>query len=350
MSNSSKWRAVWSAILALVIGTSGALALRSINAPVPFMLGAFLFTMVASLCRLPLVLPSWARLCAIPAIGVMLGSYFTPAFFGSAIQWWDGLLAVVAMITFSLLVGSRIYARLADCNPLTALLASTPGGAAEMTMLAEHYGADRRTVALSQTLRVATTAICLAMGLWATGYAGLSLPAASGAPIAAIDWGILVACAVLGCAIATRLKIPAGAMLGPVVLSALAHTIGLTHATPPALVVNIAQVIIGASLGVHFTHIHDLQAGRIVLASVTTALTLLAASAGIAFLVSSLGGRGFAPLMLGVAPGGLSEMAVITVAIGVEVAFVTMCHVARLFLIIGIAPLVARRRHEKRAA
>lgn len=336
---------MWRVALTLAIATIGALVLKSLSAPVPFLLGAFLFSMLGALLRLPVLLPGWFRLFAVPAIGVMLGSYFTPDLLGHAIYWWDGLLAVFLLVGIAFFTGPRLYRKLSGVDPMTALLASTPGGAAEMTAMAEHYNADLRVVALSQTIRVATTATCISAGLWLTGHAGLSLPARIGSGIGPFDWVVLMACAAVGCVVAIRLRIPAGAMLGPVVLSAAAHFSGLTDATPPALVVNVAQVVLGASLGVHFRQIRDIRAGWVVLASVSTTLLLLACAAAIAGVFQLFGWRDFGPVFLGIAPGGLSEMAVITVSLGIEVAFVTTCHLARLFVIIGIAPVVAARSH-----
>jgi membrane AbrB-like protein len=340
-------RSIASAALTLGIGAVGGMALKAFDAPVPFMLGSFLACTVAALLRLPVRLPAWARLFAIPAIGVMLGSYFTVDVISSALRWWDGVAATLLVVAIAIFVGVRLFRAVAGVDPLTALLSSVPGGAAEMTMLAEHYGVNTRIVAMSQTSRVAITAFCISIGLWISGYGGLALPSRSHYALGATDWAVLIACAFAGALAALRLRIPAGAMLGPLVLSAAAHASGMTDAVPPTIVVNLAQIALGASLGVQFSHIRDINAGRIVAASLVNTLFLLATGVMVAALCSALSIRDFAPIFLGTAPGGLSEMAVITVALGVEVAFVTTCHVTRLFLIIAVSPLIASRWHRR---
>ena len=61
---------------------------------------------------------------------------------------------------------------------------------------------------------------------------------------------------------------------------------------------------------------------------------------GIVFPVSPAGGR--APAMLAFSTGGLAGMALIGLALGVDVAFIATHQVIRIFLVILLAPAAIR--------
>ena len=74
---------------------------------------------------------------------------------------------------------------------------------------------------------------------------------------------------------------------------------------------------------------------------------LIVISVIIAFDCHHATGFGLPQLMLAFAPGGMAEMGLLTLALGIDVALVTPCHVARLILVYMIVPVAARRVSEK---
>ena len=66
---------------------------------------------------------------------------------------------------------------------------------------------------------------------------------------------------------------------------------------------------------------------------------LSAAAAGV---ISELTGLSFAALLLAFAPGGLAEMALISLALGIDTAFVSTHHLIRLSAIMLLAPVFFR--------
>jgi uncharacterized membrane protein AbrB (regulator of aidB expression) len=76
---------------------------------------------------------------------------------------------------------------------------------------------------------------------------------------------------------------------------------------------------------------------------------LLAITLAFAAGMSQVSAYGEIPLLLAYSPGGLAEMSLVAVSIGVEVAFVAAHHVIRVFIVmLGAAPVFAilRRRRE----
>jgi uncharacterized membrane protein AbrB (regulator of aidB expression) len=68
-------------------------------------------------------------------------------------------------------------------------------------------------------------------------------------------------------------------------------------------------------------------------------LALTVAFAGGLSLITPLPPR---ELILAYAPGGVVEMSLVSLALGVDVAFVSTHHIARILLIVLLAPLAVR--------
>ena len=123
--------------LLLALCVTGALTMRTMRLANAWMLGplAVAFALTANgveLSALPRGLANAAQI----AIGVSLGTRFSPAFLHSAPRW----LATVAVGTLAMLVLSAGYAwllaRATGLHPATVLLGTSPGGVAEMSLTA----------------------------------------------------------------------------------------------------------------------------------------------------------------------------------------------------------------------
>jgi len=70
---------------------------------------------------------------------------------------------------------------------------------------------------------------------------------------------------------------------------------------------------------------------------------MIAAAIGLAVFASRVfAGVERLPLMLALSPGGMSEMSLLTLSVGVDVAFVITCHMMRIVTVFLCAPVVAR--------
>ena len=125
-------------------------------------------------------------------------------------------------------------------------------------------------------------------------------------------------------------------------LSAAAHVAGLTEASPPGILVAIAQVLIGTSMGCRFTGFSIRDVANLMAIGALMALVMMSAAAAAAGVISELTGLSFAALLLAFAPGGLAEMALISLALGIDTAFVSTHHLIRLSAIMLLAPVFFR--------
>jgi membrane AbrB-like protein len=165
----------------------------------------------------------------------------------------------------------------------------------------------------------------------------------AGAALHAADVGILAVCAVVGAVIGLRLKLPAGHVLGPIVLSGAAHVAGLTQAVPPGWMIAAAQVVIGTSLGVRFA---GMPKGRILVAlrlALMNAVLTIGTAVGFAFAVAPVTGEPVRAVFLAFAPGGLVEMGLIALSLKMSILYVTAHHLLRIILAVSFVRAFGRR-------
>jgi hypothetical protein len=329
-------------LLAIIVGSVGGFLLHLLQVPLAWLVGAMLATMVASVARLPVAIPSALRGPMVVVLGVMLGSGFTPEMAASIPGWWATILAVALCVGATTAVGFVAIRLLTDHNRATAFFAAAPGGLTEMVLAGKAMGGDDRFIAAMQALRVML--VVASLSLWfkfTAGLAALSTANGGAPPLAPADAFLLLACG-LGVFPAMALKLPAALLVGPMLCSVALHVAGLTSGKPPDLLIIAAQIVVGASVGCRFGGwtIGDFRSAGAL--SLLLTLLMLAIAFAAAFLVEGATGLGFQQLLLAFAPGGVAEMSLIALTLGQGVAFVATHHVFRIFLIVLVMPLAFR--------
>jgi hypothetical protein len=210
-----------------------------------------------------------------------------------------------------------------------------------MIEIGEARGAKPAPIILAHSLRIVVTIALIAF--WFRIVQGQNVGTSitpSLIPLSLIDAILLLASAVLGSLLGKWLRFPAPTFLGPLLVSALLHLTSVTQSVPPPLLVNTAQVILGAVLGCRFLGIGlktFIPAAALSIGA--TGLTLGLAFAG-GLAMQGLANVSTDQALLALAPGGLTEMGLIALAIHADVAFVALHHVVRILFIIILAPLV----------
>jgi uncharacterized protein len=205
-------------------------------------------------------------------------------------------------------------------------------------------GGDERAIALAHALRILT--VVLTIPIWyrlVTGAQTSVLTVVQGAT--SNDWkdyAILIACGVIGAVAGRLLRLPASFMMGPMIVSAIAHLGGLTDSQPPGVLVAAAQVVVGAGIGCRFVGANFDRLHKEMAASIGAAFLLIGCAVGFAEITWLLTGLNFDATVLSYAPGGFAEMSLIGLALGIEIAMVATHHLFRLFLIVLTGPLVFR--------
>ncbi|MEQ3625473.1 MAG: AbrB family transcriptional regulator [Celeribacter sp.] len=335
-------------------GTCGWLA-SFVGMPLPWMLGAMLGNVIAALLGLPIAGSVKARLAVIPIIGVMLGSGFHPGLISQVPAWSFTLLMLAPYIVVAAVCTNLLYRRVGRYDPVTSFFCALPGGLNEMLILGVEAGGDARKIALAHGSRVFLV-ISFVVFFYGTmfdmqtggGSGGGARPQTGLAELSPQDWLILGACAVIGAWAGPKLRLPAGPMLGPMILSALAHLTGIVETAPPTVLVNGAQVVIGTMIGSRFAGSKLAEIGRDLGLGVASALIMIAIAVVFAQVVAAVTGQSPAGVFLAFSPGGLTEMSLLAFAIGQDIAYVSIAHISRIVLIIFSTPFVWRRMASRR--
>ena len=300
----------------------------------------------ASMLRAPIAGPDNLRIFVIPIIGVMLGSGVTSELFGQVGTWLLTLVVLPIFLACAAGISYTVYRRIGGYDPVTAFYSAMPGGLNEMLILGAEAGGDERRIALAHAARVLIIIVFVAL------FFGLVLGVSSGgrgaaqwigiADITLLDYAVLAVCAVLGVILGRTLRLPAAPVFGPMILSGVAHIAGWVTVPPPTLFVVAAQITIGTIIGTRFIGATLAEIRRDLGLSAVASLLMLIAAVGFAELIVWTSGIPLAQAFLAFSPGGLTEMSLLTLAMGQDVTYVSLMHIIRITMVIAIAPFVFR--------
>ncbi|MED5395786.1 MAG: AbrB family transcriptional regulator, partial [Pseudomonadota bacterium] len=241
----------------LLLGAGGGWLFDQWRMPLAWLVGAMVVTTTAALVGAPLKGSLRLRNIMIPILGVMLGSAFTPVALAGVGGWIPSLSALIAFIVVVMVCVGLYFHRVVGFGPVTSYFSATPGGLATMVLIGVDMGGDERNISLVHSIRILLTVLVIPFwfrlfeGYQPGGIAALG----SVSELVPVDGVILFVCAVAGISLARVLKVPSPLLLGPMIASAVAHLAGVTAAKPPVEIVNLAQLVIGTSIGTRFVGI-----------------------------------------------------------------------------------------------
>ena len=333
-------------VIALALCAAAGALFAWLRTPLPWMLGPLLAMAICNFSGARLRSVPVGRPCGQLIIGSALGLYFTPVVAREVASHWP-LLVFAAL--FAILVAwacGWFLSRTTDTDRSTAFFASVPGGAAEMALLGERFGARVERIALAQSLRILVVVIVVPFALTYSGVHGADTysPAA-----VSLDWTKLVLLltigAITGGAFAAA-GLPNAFMFGPL-LATIALTVGeVQFSSIPTWMSNLAQVLLGCALGSRFERQFLGSLGRYAAAVLASILASIVLAGGCSLALAVWSGLPAASLVLALAPGGIAEMCITAKVLQLGVPLVTAAHVTRVLVLINAtAPLyrLARR-------
>lgn len=333
----------WLALVGLTAAATVGMAALAVPSPALFA-GLLVATALALSGRAPTGVPRSATTVAQAVIGVVIGVLARPdTLSGLATDWLPVLLISLAGLAVSMAAGLLLGLR-RGVTPLTGMLALTAGGASGLVAISRDLGGDDRLVAVVQYLRVgivtATMPLVAALVFGAT--SGGSAPQAAQAP-----WWeglvLLVVCTGVGVPLARLTRIPAGGLLGPMLVAIALNLAGMAGAaTVPEIVVEIAYAVIGWQAGVRFTRASLRMVVRALPAAVALIVAIIAACAGLGLALSALTGASLLDGYLATTPGGVYAVLATAISAGSDVTFVVAVQVLRVILMLLVAPALAR--------
>jgi membrane AbrB-like protein len=322
-----------------------AVAFDRVSLPSASLFAALLVGVAAAVLPVtrPKVAPGVFRV-AQAVTGVSLGVYVQSSSLNAVADAWQPVAFVsAATLVLSLLCG-RALVRTVGLDPPTAALGTVAGGASGIVGMAHELGADDRLVAVMQYLRVLVVVVLtpiLVAVAFPHPHDGASAPA--GAPLLgdAHDWLLMTAALALGAVIAVVTRLPAGALLAPMIVAAVL-TVTVGDFRVPAIIREPAFAAIGLQVGLRFTPRLLREAARLLVPSLLCIFALLVACFGLALILDATTDASLLDAYLATTPGGLYAVLAAAFGTGADTTFVIAVQSLRLFVMILLAPLVVR--------
>ena len=338
----------------LIIGALGGLVGYVFNFPLGWLVGAMLSTIPCAMLGVRVPTHWGLRSLMIGLIGLMAGAAFTPSIVNRAGEGVFSLASVAVYCAIITAVGLFVCLRLGKLDRPTAAFSAAPGGLSEILVLGPSYGADVRSLSLVHGMRLAVILIVVPLSIvwFGSGNGPVAMKRTVDLTLAmpVKDYAILGACLLLGIIGGRKIRLPGAHLTGPLILSAIVHYFGLTASSPPQLFVIAAQVVIGTSVAQFFanTTLRQILGGLLVGGGLTVVNLGIASIFALGF--QTWLDIPFAAGLLALVPGGLPEMSLISIALGLDVAFVSLHHLFRIVLVLMFLPILAPRFLPARAS
>jgi membrane AbrB-like protein len=343
MPRFAPWLALGAATAAL------ALALDRLGLPSATLFAALVLGLLVALRRPGRLEVGEGPFTAAQAVtGVTLGCYLQSESLTALAGAWLPVALVSAATLLLCLLAGQVMARVTDVDAPTAALGMVAGGASGIVTMARDLGADDRIVAFMQYLRVLlivlATPLLVALLFSGSHGSGAAVGGDEG-PFAGVplDWAATAAIALAGAVAGGLVRLPAGKLLGPLLLAA-----GLTLALPadsfgvPPLLREVAFALIGLQVGLRFTVATVRQLGRLLLPVVASVVVLVAACFGLAALLHATTHASLLDAYLATTPGGLYAVLAAAAGTGADMTFVVAVQSLRLLVMVLLAPWAVR--------
>lgn len=332
--------------LTLALAAAGGIGASVAGLPLPYLIGPLLLVTCATFAGLPLARPpQWTATIMRAVLGVAIGASFNPELIDDLAAIGLTLLAVPLYIVVSTAVGVFIYRRVGGYDRAEAFFAALPGGLYTMTAYAEDMGVDVRRIALAQALRLTIVVVAVPIIVWIADLPVRAVVTPDGGhpPLDAVGVATLVACGVVGALLGRLSRLPGGVIIGPMICSTAVHVSGLSVAVVPWELLALAQVVLGASIGARFVG----ESQRMIRNGVPLAFVSVFGAGlvtlALAWPLAYLTGGDLVTLLLALAPGGMAEMSLVAVSLGLDAAIVATLHLERILLVVLGAPVFGRR-------
>ena len=339
-------------VLTFSIALSTGWLFLQFNLPAPFLMGSLFGVWVigANLPRLQahLGVARWFHIPVVLGLGVLIGSHFTADIIHHAWQWSDTLLAMIIVTMIVTIAGFLFLTKWRGYDKLTAFLCSVPGGQAEVLVMAREQVEKDYVVALFHLIRVAfvffSTPLLLAFiqGTQAVVSSNQQLAAMPGiADLSTLELSYFIGLGIIGYIIAKIVRLPMAHLLGPFILSTIAHATGLIQIPRIFEFVMLAQLAIGGAVGARLSQVRFAELLVYLKDAILNTMMILTLYFLAALVMVQITELDLLSLWLAFVPGGLYEVTLLALIFGFDIAFVAFHHTARIILIFITMPIAA---------
>jgi hypothetical protein len=309
---------------------------------------------VASTGLLRRTVPKHLHTAAQAVSGIVIGSFLNAHALQTAGSSLGPLLVItVATLILSLAAG-LVLARWTGLDQNTASLGMVAGGSSAIVGAAEDLDADARMVAFMQYLRLVLVVLAMPLLIRFVFAPGAGHFRALGAkeievPFSISGWVFVLWTAPVGYVLGRLLRLPAAALLGPVLLSAIVTIAGI-GVNPPEVAREVAFNIIGLEVGLRLTPAAMRAMGRMLPKVLLFVVLITGVCAGLAGVVTLATDISPADAYLATTPGGINAVLAIASSVHSNVALIFAVQTLRLFAMVLLAPFALKWWLRRQAA
>jgi membrane AbrB-like protein len=157
------------------------------------------------------------------------------------------------------------------------------------------------------------------------------------AQVAAMPWltvAALMAASLVGGLALRAIRMPNCWFLGSIVTIAAIGSFGLIEGRVPDVIVVVAQVIIGTSIGTQYRHEFLTRLFRLLLSSFVIVPFALVTLGLLGALYAVMLALALPTMVLALAPAGIAEMALTGKVLGLDAALITVFHMGRILVVL----------------
>jgi uncharacterized protein len=302
--------------------------------PLPWFLGPLI--VIATLRLLSFRVAAYRPLRSVGqlVIGLSLGLYFSPSVLPLIGDHWPiVLVGMVAPLGLSMF-GTAVLVSIGNADLKTAWFSSAIGGASEMSVLAEKYGARVDLVATAHSLRILAVVIIVPVGFEFFGFSGSDVSALVTNSIQVDELFMALGVAVLGGVVFSRLGVSNAWVLGPLATTATLTLIGMIDTSVPTWLSNTGQLLIGWAIGDRYRPAFFKAAPRFLAGTAVFSVGAISLMALLGWGSSLASTLPLPTIWLGMAPGGLAEMAITAKVLALGVPIVTVMQATRMAFVV----------------
>ena len=334
-------------LLAIFIGVVGSILFIYLHLPLPWLLGAiFTSSLAMRFQNLPIQSPKIFSTPARIIIGLTIGSAFTPEILGNLHIYFFSILLIIPYTIIVAFAGMYYYYKVLNFDKRTAFFSSMPGGVIEMVILGEQLKANTSKITLVQSSRllfIVLTLPFIIQYIFHIDISGNKLITVPLKEIYLMDFFFLAIIGVIGAIGAKKLNISAAYLIGPMILSIIAFSSGFIHSKPPDELIKFVQVIFGTIIGFTFKGVTLKVIIKTLIGTFGHFIILALVSAIFISIVYFAFDFPIISVLLAFSPGGQAEINLIAILVAANIPYITIHHIVRLFIVMNIAPLLAKR-------
>lgn len=333
-----------SILVTFIIAFIGAKIGQKLHFPAPFMIGSMLFVMLFSVLTNVAYFPRQAKIIAQITAGIFIGQKLTRSDVINLKYVIKPTLLLLVLLTINTFILGFTFAHFFHWSVLTGLLATTPGGLMDTTLIAADFDSDIHVVAILQMVR--SIGVLLLFPLWIQLFANETTAKEEKKmdvkikkqPLNKKHLAVVLVIGTSGGLLGYFLGFPAGTLSLSLLFSSL-FKLRTNISAFPIQIRQFAQILAGSMVGASFTREVAASLKTFFIPAVIIIVVYLLLSYLYAQINKHKGWLDFTSALFASCPAGATDIALISADYGVNMNSVAMIQIARLIHAVGIMPL-----------